>query len=119
MPMESRFTAVYRKEGKWWVAFVEELPGANSQGRSLESARKNLKEAVSLIIEANRELAKILPARSPLPLRERIKVRGSPSPLRLRSGQALTLSRRGRGDGDRFSVKYLTYFLAHSLYNGI
>ncbi len=55
--MESRFTAVFRKDGKWWIGFVEELPGANTQGRTLAAARKNLKEAVTLVIEANRELA--------------------------------------------------------------
>ena len=55
--MENHFTAVYQKEGKWWMGFVEELPGANTQGRTLEEARENLKEAVTLIIEANRQLA--------------------------------------------------------------
>jgi len=37
--------------------YVEELPGANTQGKTLEETRENLKEAVQLIIEANRELA--------------------------------------------------------------
>ena len=55
--MENRFTAVFQKDGKWWIGFVEELPGANTQGRTLEEARENLKEAVALIIEANRQLA--------------------------------------------------------------
>lgn len=55
--MESRFTAVFQKEGEWWIAYVEELPGANTQGRTLEEARENLKEAVELVIKANRELA--------------------------------------------------------------
>lgn len=55
--MENRFTAVFQKEGKWWIGFVEELPGANTQGRTLEAARENLKEAVALVIEANRQLA--------------------------------------------------------------
>ncbi len=40
-----------------YVAFVEELPGANTQGSTLEEARENLREAVTLIIEANRELS--------------------------------------------------------------
>lgn len=53
-----KFTAVYEQHGEWWIAYVEELPGANTQGRTLEEARKNLKEAVQLIIEANRELAR-------------------------------------------------------------
>ena len=53
-----KFTAVYEQEGEWWIGYVEELPGANTQGRTLEEARENLKEAVQLIIEANRELAR-------------------------------------------------------------
>ena len=52
-----KFTAVFEQEGEWWIGYVEELPGANTQGRTLEEARENLKEAVQLIIEANRELA--------------------------------------------------------------
>jgi predicted RNase H-like HicB family nuclease len=40
-----------------YVAFVEELPGANTQGATLEEARENLREAVTLIIESNRELS--------------------------------------------------------------
>jgi predicted RNase H-like HicB family nuclease len=55
--MENRFTAVFEKDGDWWIGYVEELPGANTQGRTLDEARENLKEAVSLILEANRELA--------------------------------------------------------------
>lgn len=52
-----RFTAVYEQVDEWWIAFVEELPGANTQGKTLDEARENLKEAVQLIIEANREIA--------------------------------------------------------------
>lgn len=52
------FTAVFMKvpEGGY-VAFVEELPGANTQGETLEEARENLQEAVAMVLEANRELA--------------------------------------------------------------
>ena len=53
--METRFTAVYRRVGDWWAAYVEELPGANTQGRTLQEARENLREAVQLVIEVNRE----------------------------------------------------------------
>lgn len=53
-----KFTAVFEQEGNWWVGHVEELPGANTQGYTLDEARENLKEAVQLIIEANRELAR-------------------------------------------------------------
>ncbi len=55
--MENRFTAVFQRDGDWWIGYVEEVPGANTQGRTLEETRENLKEAVKLIIEANRELA--------------------------------------------------------------
>lgn len=52
------FTAVFERDGEWWIGYVEELPGANTQGRTLDEARENLKEAVQLVIEANRELAR-------------------------------------------------------------
>lgn len=52
-----QFTAIYRKSGKWWAAYVEELPGANTQGKTIEEARENLKEAISLMLEYNREKA--------------------------------------------------------------
>jgi predicted RNase H-like HicB family nuclease len=51
------FTAVYMRVPEGYVAFVEELPGANTQGDTLEEARENLREAVALVLEANRELA--------------------------------------------------------------
>jgi predicted RNase H-like HicB family nuclease len=50
-------TAVFRKFPEGYAAFVEELPGANTQGATLEEARKNLIEAVQLVLEANRQLA--------------------------------------------------------------
>jgi predicted RNase H-like HicB family nuclease len=52
-----KFTAVYMKVPEGYVAFVEELPGANTQGATLEEARANLKEAVGMVLEANRELS--------------------------------------------------------------
>ena len=55
--MENKFTAVFEQVDEWWIGYIEELPGANTQGKTLEEARENLKEAVQLIIEANRELA--------------------------------------------------------------
>ncbi len=50
-------TAVYIEVPEGYIAFVEELPGANTQGATLDEARENLKEAVQLVLEANRELA--------------------------------------------------------------
>ena len=50
-------TAVYRKVPQGYVGFVEELPGANTQAATLDEARANLREAVVLVLEANRTLA--------------------------------------------------------------
>jgi predicted RNase H-like HicB family nuclease len=56
--MDLQFTAVFRRVPGGYVAFVEELPGANTQAASLEEARANLEEAVALVLEANRALAR-------------------------------------------------------------
>jgi len=50
-------TAVYMQVPEGYIAFVEELPGANTQGATLEEARENLQEAVALVLEAKGELA--------------------------------------------------------------
>ncbi len=50
-------TAVFQKVSEGYVGFVEELPGANTQGATLDEARANLAEAVELVLEANRTLA--------------------------------------------------------------
>jgi predicted RNase H-like HicB family nuclease len=52
-----QLTAVLIEVPEGYIAFVEELPGANTQGDTLEEARENLQEAVELVLEANRELA--------------------------------------------------------------
>ena len=52
-----RFTAVYRKVPEGYIGFVEELPGANTQGATLDETRRNLEEAISMVLEANRVLA--------------------------------------------------------------
>jgi len=54
--MENEFTAVFEQVSEWWIGYVEELPGVNTQGKTLEETRENLKEAVQLIIKANHEL---------------------------------------------------------------
>jgi len=51
------FTALYIKVEEGYIGFVEELPGANTQGGTIEEARANLQEAVQLVLEANRTLA--------------------------------------------------------------
>jgi predicted RNase H-like HicB family nuclease len=55
--MEIKLTAVFRKFPEGYAAFVEELPGANTQGATLEETRENLKEAVEMVLQANRDLA--------------------------------------------------------------
>ena len=55
--MDNTFTAVFERDGEWWIGYIEELPGANTQGRTLDEARENLKEAIALVLDANRELA--------------------------------------------------------------
>jgi predicted RNase H-like HicB family nuclease len=52
-----QFTAVFQKVPEGYIGFVEELPGANTQGTTLEEVRANLVEAVELVLEANRALA--------------------------------------------------------------
>jgi predicted RNase H-like HicB family nuclease len=52
-----KLTAVFMKVPEGYVAFIEELPGANTQGETLDEARKNLHEAVALILDANRTMA--------------------------------------------------------------
>jgi len=68
-----QLTAVFEKVPEGYIAFVEELPGANTQGATLEEARANLDEAVRLVLEANRALAQeTLGTRSVI--RERFKI---------------------------------------------
>jgi len=55
--MQIQLTAVFRRVPEGFIGFVEELPGANTQGDTLEEARINLQEAVALVLEANRILA--------------------------------------------------------------
>jgi predicted RNase H-like HicB family nuclease len=57
MTIAMRLTAVFMKVPEGYVGFVEELPGANTQGETLDEARENLNEAVALVLEANRAMA--------------------------------------------------------------
>ena len=72
--MTMKLTAVFEKVPEGYIAFVEELPGANTQGATLEEARANLQEAVALVLEANRTLARE-DALGPDVIREPLKVR--------------------------------------------
>lgn len=55
--MKLQLTAVFQKVPEGYIGFIEELPGANTQGATLEEARANLQEAIALVLEANRALA--------------------------------------------------------------
>lgn len=55
--MKEQLTAVFQQVPEGYIGFVEELPGANTQGMTLEEARTNLREAVQLTLESNRALA--------------------------------------------------------------
>lgn len=55
--MDLELTAVFRKVPEGYIAFIEELPGANTQGSTMEEARANLKEAVLLVLDANRAMS--------------------------------------------------------------
>ena len=55
--MNIKLTAVFQKVPEGYIGFVEELPGVNTQADTLEEARANLAEAVTLVLEANRQMA--------------------------------------------------------------
>jgi predicted RNase H-like HicB family nuclease len=55
--MDYQLTAIYHKVQEGYIAFVEELPGANSQGATLDEARENLREAIEMVIDANRTIS--------------------------------------------------------------
>jgi predicted RNase H-like HicB family nuclease len=71
--MDREFTAILEKKGRWYIGTVEEIPGVNSQGRTLVELRRNLKEAIQLIVESNRSIA--LKEHSQQAKRESITVR--------------------------------------------
>jgi predicted RNase H-like HicB family nuclease len=55
--IQMSLTAVFLKVPEGYIGFVEELPGANTQGETLEEARANLTEAVTMVLDANRTLS--------------------------------------------------------------
>ena len=71
--MSVDLTAVFKSVPEGFIAFVEELPGANAQGATLDEARLNLQEAVILVLQANRELAEEDLANSTV-IRERFRL---------------------------------------------
>ena len=75
--MTLELTAVYRPVADGYIGFVEELPGANTQGATLDEARANLKEAVGLVPAANRTLASEVSGGADV-IREPVKSQGGP-----------------------------------------
>jgi len=53
--VHNQFTAIIEDDGDWFIAYCPEIPGANGQGRTREECRKNLAEAIALILEDRRE----------------------------------------------------------------
>lgn len=56
--MSRQFTAVYKKSKGWYLGWVEEIPGVNTQGKTIQEVRENLKEALVLVLETNKFLNK-------------------------------------------------------------
>jgi predicted RNase H-like HicB family nuclease len=52
-----KLTAAYCQVGEWWAASIEEIPGVHTQGATLEEARENLRDALQMVLDANRDLA--------------------------------------------------------------
>ena len=71
--MEMAFTAVFKEVPEGYIGFVEELSGANTQGATLEEARANLQEAIRLVIEESRAIAREEVGAGPV-IRDRIKI---------------------------------------------
>jgi predicted RNase H-like HicB family nuclease len=53
--MHNEFIAVIERDGKWFIAYSPEIPGANGQGKTKAKALDSLKDAISLILEDRRE----------------------------------------------------------------
>jgi predicted RNase H-like HicB family nuclease len=56
--MARRLTAIFDKHGDVYVAYLEEIPGVNTQGKTREEARENLEGALQIFLDANREVAR-------------------------------------------------------------
>lgn len=71
--MQIELSAIFQKVPEGYIGFIEELPGANTQGTTLEEARANLREAAILVLEANRALTEES-LHGPDIIRERLKI---------------------------------------------
>ena len=52
--MDTKYTAVIQQNGKWWIGWVEEIPGVNSQGATREELMENLRSALEEALQMNR-----------------------------------------------------------------
>jgi predicted RNase H-like HicB family nuclease len=53
--MKNKYTAVIKQDSGWWIGWIEEIPGVNSQGKTRAELKKNLRSASSEALEFNRE----------------------------------------------------------------
>ena len=53
--MQNEFTGVVERDGKWFIAYSPEMPGANGQGKTQEEALQSLSDAIALVLEDRRE----------------------------------------------------------------
>jgi len=56
--MKREFAAVVKRDGDWWIGWIEEIPGVNSQGRTREELMENLHSALNEMLEMNRDSAR-------------------------------------------------------------
>lgn len=56
--MKREFTAVVKRDGEWWIGWIEEVSGVNSQGRTRDELMENLRSALIEALEMNRESAR-------------------------------------------------------------
>ncbi len=54
--MKREFTAIIERRGNWYIGYIEEISGVNTQGKTIKEVRENLREALKLIMEANKSL---------------------------------------------------------------
>jgi predicted RNase H-like HicB family nuclease len=71
--MTNEFTAVIERDGKWYIAYCPEIPGANGQGKTKKEARQSLAEAIALILEDRRKDG--LRGVPPDAVREKVKIK--------------------------------------------
>ena len=72
--IKRQFTAVYKKDGKWYSGWIEEIPGVNTQGKTLKEVKENLKDALFLALETYKLLAEKELKHSSSAIREPITV---------------------------------------------